>query len=363
MASVLVGALVVGVAGGWLRGHEPPPEHRAAAPGIVGELVYAVPEGDGWSRLWRWDLERNAVRRGPRVRDPVDLVSAYGGNPGWIGVTSEMEDGTLQGSVLRFLAPEDRAVPLVRGDLVSWGARGASVVVAHRGEARDGCREVSIGSVRLVPSIREREFFRPHLCGDVLSIGRDVLTTFFSLERRGRIDTYFAGYHRSHLILRNHAMLSVSLASDLIVVPAASVPASLSGLSGRPNAFPPQLGGASLFFQGLGDNGPIPYGVGGEAFGVSRVMAWSVDSLVAIVDGQLGDQRGLYLVDGGPGDGIDRPLLLGPSGTDSFATFAESGVGVVLQDGRLSLVRDGHVQPMKLPPGAPTPNGPIVWIP
>jgi hypothetical protein len=274
-----------------------------------------------------------------------------------------LEDGTLQGSVLRFLASGDRAVPLVRGDLVSWGARGASVVVAHRGSLRDGCREVSIGSVRLVPSIRQRDLFRPHLCGDVLSIGRDALTTFFTLERRGRIHTFFAGYHRSHLVLRDHAMVSVSLASDLIVVPAASVPVSVSDLSGRPDAFPPQLDGASLFFLGLGDNGPIPYGVGGESFGISRVMAWSVDSLAAIVDGRLGDQRGLYLVDGGPGDGIDRPFYLGPSGTDSFATFSEGGVGIVVRGGRFSLVRDGRVNTLRVPAGAPAPQGPIVWIP
>jgi hypothetical protein len=363
VVSVVVGALVLGVVGGWLRGHEAPPPRRAAAPGLTGTLVYAVDEGEGWSRLWRWDLARDAVREGPRVRTPVDLVSAYGANHGWIGVTSRMEDGTLQGSILRFLAPDDRAVPLVRGDLVSWGARGASVVVAHRGDARNGCREVSVASVRLVPSIRQRDFFRPHLCGDIVSIGRDVLTTFFTLERRGRIDTFFAGYHVSHLVLRDHAMLSVSLASDLIVVPASSVPFDVPGLGGRPDAVPPPLEGASLFFQGLGNNGPIAYGVGGERFAISRVMAWSVDSLAAIVDGRLGDRRGLYLVDGGPGDGIARPIYLGGAGDVSFATFWERGIGIVMRDGAISLVRDGHLERLSLPEDAPAPNGPIVWTP
>ena len=71
----------------------------------AGTLVYAVDDGFGRARLWRWDLVDGLVRRGPRVRQPIELVNAYGAEPGMVGVTSREPDGDQIGSLLRFLSP------------------------------------------------------------------------------------------------------------------------------------------------------------------------------------------------------------------------------------------------------------------
>ena len=137
-----------------------------------GTLVYAVDEGSGWSRLWRWDLSRGSVREGPRVRSPIELVNAVGAQQGVVGVTSRAADGDRIGSLLRFLSPSDRASPLVRGDLVSWGAQGASVVAGqarsavgcvpttHRDRAQDDRSRVGRTPIRPDP-LRRRPVGRP----------------------------------------------------------------------------------------------------------------------------------------------------------------------------------------------------------
>ena len=136
------------------------------------------------SRLWRWDLSSGRAVRGPRVPRAVELVDARGASFGWVGVTSELPDGRLQASVLRFLEPDDRATPILDGDVVSWGPQGASVIAGRRGPLRPGCRRsVSIVWARLVPALRETKYADPALCGDLLSIGLNNASTMLTLDR------------------------------------------------------------------------------------------------------------------------------------------------------------------------------------
>lgn len=355
--SVAIVLVALAVAG-WFAAH---PAERAGEspqppPGLTGTLIYAVDRGDGTSRLWRWDLETGELARGPDVASPLELVDAYAANPGWVGVTSRRPEGGVEASVLRFLEPPDVPVPLVRGDRIAWDGRGMTVAALREGNLVSGCRHhVTIDLVRLATSERDRQYERDRLCGSITTLGRASLVTFFTLRRAGRTNVYFAGVH-AHRILRDHTMLSVSPTSDLLVVPTPGENDTYGGAE--------VLGGdVSLFFRGLGDAGPIAYGTRGRPFKLDRVLAWTTDSLSVIVLGRWGDLTGLFVLDGGAGDGLDPPLYLGPSSGEVHAAYSQRDVGFVVDGPVLSYVRDGVLVPLPLPADAPAPDGPIVWIP
>ena len=330
-----------------------------------GTLVYAVDEGPGWwSRLWRWDLATGVVRRGPRVRQPIELVSADGVEPGMIGVTSRAPDGDQRGSLLRFLSPIDRASPLVRGDLVTWGSRGASVVVVKRGPLLDACRRhLAIVIKTILPGLVERQYDRT-MCGDILSVGRDSNTTYFTRRWHDRVDLVSAGYGRTHHVLSDFALLSISPASDMVVVPAAALPTpvvALATLRDGGDTPPPSVFGTSSFFRGL-RGAPRPYRSGQERLWIDRVLAWSPDSAMALVAGRLGDRVGLYEIAAGPGRRTEPPRWVGPIQGATWASFADDGLAFVWTDHRLFVLRGGELQPLSIPEGAPQPGGPLVWL-
>jgi len=338
------------------------PDRRPAArtrtpPGLTGTLIYAVERGDGTSVLWRWDLRTGELRRGPEVATPIELVDASAASPGWVGVTSRTASGEMMASVLRFLEPQDRPIPLLRGDRVAWDGRGMSVAALREGEAAAGrcLRHITIDLVRLATSQRDRQFERGRSCGRVTTIGRATLVTFFSLLRGGRTDVYFAGV-QLHRVLRDHTLVSASPSGVLLVAPKPR----RSGAMGGAEVL---SGGVALYSGGLAVSEPIPYGTRDRRFAIERVLSWTLDSLSALVQGRWGDRDGLFLLDGGVGDGVERPLYLGPTSGRTYGTYSERDVAFVADGASLSFIRDGVLRPLRLPEGAPPPDGPIVWVP
>jgi hypothetical protein len=350
--------------GSWLKAHTVPekPGASASVTNLTGTLLYSVPDGLDFSRLWRWDLATGTAVRGPRVPRALELVDARGANFGWIGVTSELRNGVLQASVLRFLGPDDQPTPIVAGDLVSWGPGGATVIAGRRGPLQAGChRRVSIVWARLVPALREQKYVAPALCGDLLSIGQENTETLFTLERHGRVGIYFAGIGRIHSVLQGNALVAVSGLSDLIVVSDRGL-SPLGPLPFRPGQENGDLQGVGLYFRGLGKPRPIPYVFGSDLFAIDRVLAWSTDASVALVEGRLGQQHGLYELDTAPGDGIDAPIPIGPAVGVPYATFTHDGELIVETLAGLFRVIHDQLVPLAPPVGAPAPAGPIVWI-
>ncbi len=329
-----------------------------------GTLLYAVDEGAGWSRLWRWDLADGYVREGPRVRRPIELIHADGAEPGIVGVTSRTPGGDEAASLLRFLSPSDVPMPLVRGDLVTWGSRGASVVVVKRGPLLGPCRRhLAIVIKTILPGTVDREFDRT-MCGDILSVGRDSNATYFTWRRSDRIDLVSAGFGTTHHVLSEVALLSVSPAGDMVVVPADGLPMtsmSLATLRDRGDVPPPAVFGISSFFRGL-RGAPRPYGSGDEGLWIDRLLSWSPDSTVALVTGRLGDRVGLYEIAAEPGPRTQPPRWVGPIQGETWATFAEEGLAFVWTDDRLFATKDGGLEPVSIPHGAPRPDGPVVWL-
>jgi hypothetical protein len=368
VAFVLTALVLVFALGSWLKAHTPAEKPTALAPAsasassLIGTLIYSVPEGPDGSRLWRWDLATGRAARGPLVTRAVELVDARGANFGWIGVTSELHDGQLQASVLRFLGPDDRSTPIFAGDMVSWGPGGGTVIAGRRGPLQAGChRRISIVWAKLVPALRERKYVAPAVCGDLLSIGEENAATLFTLQRHGRVGIFFAGVGRIHSVLQGSALVAVSGLSDLIVVDGRGLP-SLGPLPLRPGQEYSDLQGVGLYFQGLGEPRPIPYVSNGEGFAIDRVLAWSPDASIALVEGRLGDQHGLYELDTGPGDGLDAPTWIGPAQGIPYATFTHEGNLIVETLAGLFTVVEDRLIPLTPPAAAPAPAGPIVWI-
>jgi hypothetical protein len=359
VVSVLVLTFAVG---SWLEAHrEPsrPQQATVAPPPLDGVLVYAVPDGARHSRLWRWELATGRVARGPRVLRATELVDAGGVSFGWLGVTSELPGGRLRASILRFLGPEDRAEPILSGDVIGWGPGGANVAAGRRGPIRSGCRSVTIVRATLVPARTELAYADPAVCGDLISIGQESVATVFTLERRGSIGIYFAGVGRIHGLLPGHALIAVSGLSDLLVVPQDGL-SDLSPLPSRPSQEHGDLPDAGLFFRGL--DAPMSYVEASEPFAIARVLAWSPDSVVALVVGRSGFRRGLYELDAAPGDGLDPPRYVGPVSGIPYATFTRDGTAIVeTADGLFAVAGDSMVR-LPTPVDAPAPDGPIAWI-
>jgi hypothetical protein len=293
----------------------------------------------------------------------VELVDARGADFGWVGVTSELSDGRLRASVLRFLEPDDRATPILEGDLVSWGPQGASVIAGRRGPLRAGCRRsVSVVWANLDPALRTHKYTEPALCGDLLSIGQTAASTMFTLDQGGRIGIFFAGIGTIHPVLPGYAMVAVSALSDIVVVPRDAL-ATLSPLPARPEQEHADLRGAALHFLGSGERRPLPYGgVGGVPFSIARMLAWNANAASALVVGRLGFRRGFYLLDTASGDGVDAPRYVGPASGIPYGTFAlDDTVFVETADGLFASVGDELVR-LRPPADAPAPDGPIVWI-
>ena len=346
----------------WIRSNTPQAEDTAA---LSGTLVYAQDLGEGESRLWRWDLAAGTVVGGPRVHDPVELVDARGADEGWVGVTSRLSQTELQASVLRFLDPSERAAPLVRGDLIAWGPDGDGVVAATRSPLVGDCRRrVAVTYVRLLPLERDRQF-DGNLCGDVLSVGRGGVVTYFTLQRGDEVRVAFVSVGAVRTVLRDFAMIGASPVGDLVVVPSSGLPPEpLAPLGTRIDRDRPPSGvfGTALFFRGL-DTTPIPYGRGVDRFQVDRIMAWTPDGLTALVAGRLGDRTGLFEIDGGPGGGLRPPRSVGPIDGLTWATYGDDGTAFVSSESGISIVRDGRLVPLEMPTSAAAPSGPIVWMP
>ncbi len=368
-ALVVAGALVLtGSAFAWIQAHTPPP--AAPATGLKGTLVYAVPVGDDWARLWRWDLESNVVAEGPKIRDPVELVNAYGPGDDWVGITSRLPDGRFSAGILPYQSPNDDVTPVLAADMVAWGPRGEGVAGLSVGGA-DGCRRrVQVRYASLVPRRTDVQV-DDKICGMPLSIGRDDARTYLTIRRGHDARVVFAGLDRFHFVLGHHVLASVSPAADLLVVPGTAVPSTLvlPEASVPPSAIAQDahdpLGavtGTAMYFRGLAGGRPIPYGVGPHPFTLDRALAWSPDASDVLVVGRVDRQWGLYQLGAGPSPGRRAPRYLGAVEGQLYATHADDGTGFVLNGTSLSTVVDGQLTPLTLPPGAPTPDGPIVWI-
>ena len=369
--------LVVGVVFALLaflltRGGGPDAEPRGVSPSSAarvrssGLLVYAAPDRRGTTRLWRWNLQRGTVAKGPRIREPLALVNVGSPDGGRLGVTSDVGNGTREAIVLDSLDADAVTTSLGRADFITWVRQGTSAIFVDRGPLLDGCRrEISV-FVEQVRGEGTEVVVHDTICGDVLSAGRTSIGYFLTEQGLGRVDVVGEGYPDAGVLLEGFGVIAISPGGDMLVTPdTAFLPTIVPTRPVTGDYDPPPswiAGPAFAYRQFRGP--PVPYLVRGVALRVDEVLAYGPGDAIALVVGRLGgDRPGLWELP----LGVERvesttPRYVADVGGVTAAAYASDGSAFVVTEGRLWLLGDHRLTPLDMPGVAPVPNGPLAWI-
>ena len=186
IAAALVALLAIGAVV-FVQRHTPPAAVGATPTGRSGFLLTTAPEGSG-ARMWIWDLGANTASQGPLLDvRPDELVYGYEVHGGWVGITT---GGATEGraSVLRYLGPGDRPVPVASGDAIAWSPSTSSVSVLRTRPA-GACTRITV-STWFVAIRRSLERFDGVRCGEPTAFARDRNLPY--ITPRARRDSQYA---------------------------------------------------------------------------------------------------------------------------------------------------------------------------
>jgi hypothetical protein len=313
---------------------------EAVDTGRTGFLITSAPEGDG-ARMWIWDLGADTAVSGPLLhRTPEELVYTYEVQAGWIGITSTVGAG-VSASVLRRLGPNDRPLPVARGDAVAWVPSSSSVSVL-RSRPVGACTRLIVSTwfVSIRTSVERFDGVR---CGEPVAFARDRNLPYLTIERDGIPTTMRVGAGYTQPIVPGYQLLSASADGDLLVQ--------------RPG------GGLALAYLARAGTSPVPIGGHGRTLDPIRVLGWSADASQAFVFGTFDNAQGIFRVTVGPQPRPRPPVLLLATNAIDIQMSATAGGDLYLAtDGALSLVHGDLVEPVSAPPGVPAPVGPVLWV-
>jgi len=334
-------------------------------PGLAGRLVFTTFETRGspgrQQQLWVVDLRTGALSEGPMVPAVEELWVADPARGWLVLVTADRRAGGIA-YLLTGLSPGAEPIELARGQLLSLSTDGGALLVGRSeptGRMGPGCEghryvvsrvdvgsgaEVTLGEGRLA-------------CGTLVSGTLVGQTPIVSFVRRGqpevrRLDPGNATF----LLLPGVAHVSGSPAGRLLLVqPERGV---LKGLG----VWPRTPTGPALIWPSVGAPRPL---VTGERVYAQRVVAWSPDGGRVVVGGIVGDERSLWLVyvPAGTLEPLLPPNSFPLRSAFSGATFDDRGNAFAGAPGTLVVATGTGVAPIELPAGAPSPVGPVVWLP
>jgi hypothetical protein len=307
--------------------------------GRDGYLLVAA-RGTGAPRLWVWDLATGTATPGPLLGAmPETMVESVSLQDTWIGLTTRTGDGGRTASVLRHLGATDRPIVVARGRFVAWSAAGGYVSVA-RARSLGGCRfDLEVRTWFVTIRQEQRRFSGP-VCGEPVAFGRDLLVPYIALDDGGSLRIAQVGNDYLSTRLRGRSILSVSNDGDLLVQ--------------APD------GPLELWFQ---PSAPIRVGTPPSMLVPDEVLAWSPDGSQAYVLGSQGGLHGVYQLTVGPRPRPRRPTLVAATSAVAVtATPAADGDLYLATDGVVRHWHDGALSEIPVPPGAPTPQGPLLWV-
>jgi hypothetical protein len=348
LALAFVGALPF-VFGTLARDGDEPP--RLAAPtapsssslpftgALSGRLVYLAGSSGSANRLAVLDLVTGSVSSGPQIPD-VDVILAAGPTRRWL-LLVRYEDHRTVAYVMRDVAQGAELVEVARGDLISLSPDGRMLLVADRDVGRvPGCPDPAYGlELVALATGRHTPAYRGRLpCGTLRSATLYAATTpVVSVSRGSRLARAFA------------------------LVP--DGPRSLF------QGYAVSSAGAYLFAHGRRDlfvwpgGGALRLVVTGSHL-LGRIVASSSDGRHLAVDGRIGDQTGVWLVDVAAGTAQPVPQAGVPLlGGLSVAAFDEGGTLFAASPGRIFAMSTSAVFPIRLPENAPPPVGSVAWLP
>ena len=320
--------------------HTPGASSEAVDTGRTGFLITSAPEGDG-ARMWIWDLGADTAVPGPLLhRTPEELVYGYEVHAGWIGITSSVGAG-VSASVLRRLGPDDRPLPVARGDAVAWVPSSSSVSVL-RSRPAGACHRIMV-STWFVSIRTSKERFDGVRCGEPVAFARDRNLPYLTIQRSGVPTTMRVGEGYTQPIVPGYRLLSASPDGDLLVQ--------------RPGD------GLALAYLAPAGTTPVPIGGHSQTLDPIRVLGWSADASEAFVFGIYNNAQGIFRVTVGPQPRPRPPvLLLATNAIDLQLSATAGGDLYVATDGAVSLVHGDLVEPVSAPAGAPAPVGPVLWV-
>lgn len=346
IAIVLVATVAVVV----VRSNTPVELGPAQGGDLRGVLLYTAREGEAW-RLYRWDLSTWTLTRGPLVEErPSELVHAFDVGEGVVGLIQPSSTGQTA-RILRHLDERDRAATVLRGDLVTWTPGGASAVAGVTEPAGGRCPDLVIRTYA-VDRAEEDELLRQQHCGSLAALGRSFSTTFITVVSDRSYATMSVGSDGFSSFLGDWGLVGVSRNGTQLLVPTGTLPIE------SPQPLSRDSGTRSESSK------PAPYGVGSSRLSFELLLGWAPRALGAYVLGTYDGQRGVYLASVDVGGGRWAPALVTPlaEGTPTL-TETQDGVPLLAIDGRFYRARSGSLLGLEPPPGAPAPDGPILWLP
>jgi len=367
-------ALLVGLpfAFGILSGDPPPPDEApttgptspffgGAAADLHGRLVYTTFETEGslGQRLVVLDLATSSVGVGPLVPVTEELRAAGARGNQLLLIA---DDAGAQGVAfaLSELSPIGRLREVAFGQVLSLSTDGTALLVGRsRPSGGDdvGCASHSVTLSRIdLATGRGRTLFEDRVsCGNLVSatLDRDRLVASFVRDGRAEVDAIWP--QNPTVLFRDLAHVSVSPRGTLLFVAPEGDLNALGVWPGTPS-------GPVFVWPGSGTPRPL---VSDVDLSAQRIVAWSADGSQVVVNGSVGGERGMWLVyvPAGTIEPLLRPGVLSRRPASSGAAFDDRGRVFAAVPGMIVVWTDAGAFPLALPLDAPSPAGPLAWLP
>lgn len=334
------------------------------APDLHGRLVYTTFETRGFpdrqQRIWVLDLATGVVSEGPLV-PAVEELWVTDPERGWLVLVADDAGAQGVGYLLTTLTPNADPVELARGDLLSLSTDGTELLVGRTEPTRQsapGCQghrytlhRVSIDSGAQSTVVEGRL-----ACGNLVSAAAHDGSVTMSFVRHGRAEVRGLWPGELGVLFEDLAITSISPGgTHLFVDPEGGV---LKGLG----VWPRTPTGPLLVWPRAGT--PRPLVTGSRLFS-QRVVVWSPDGGHVVVNGIVGGERGMWLVyvPAGTVEPLLPPNSFPLRSAFSGASFDDGGTVFAGSPGTIVAATDAGVFPVVLPPDAPSPVGPVAWLP
>jgi hypothetical protein len=374
--------LLVGVAGlalllglpfvlGIVSGDPPPPDHPAptgptspfldgSGAELHGHLAYTTFETEGslGQRLVLLDLVTGSFGVGPLV--PVaDELRAAGARGNQLVLFSDDAGARGVAFAVPDLSPGGRLREVAAGDVLTVSTDGTALLVGRSQSAGNdaGCEahSVTLDRVELATG-SERPLFEDRIpCGTLISatLDRDRLVASFVREGRAEVDAIWP--QNPTVLFHDLAHVSVSPRGALLFVEPEGDLNALGVWPGTPS-------GPVFVWPGSGSPRPL---VSDRVLVAQRIVAWSDDGSQVVVNGSVRGERGMWLVyvPAGTIEPLLRPGVLSRRAGSSGAAFDDQGSLFASVPGTIVVATGAGVFALELPPDAPSPAGPLAWLP
>jgi hypothetical protein len=305
------------------------------------------------------DLVTRSVSVGPLVPVAEELHAAGARGNRLLLIA---DDAGAQGVAfaLSDLSPSGRLREVASGEVLSLSTDGTALLVGRSrpaGGDEAGCTShvFTLSRVDLVTG-RARQLSEGRVaCGNLVSatLDRDLLVASFVRDGRVEVDAIWP--QNPTVLFHDLAHVSVSPRGTLLFVAPEGDLNALGVWPGTPS-------GPVFVWPGSGSPRPLVSDV--ELF-AQRIVAWSADGSQVVVNGSVRGERGMWLVyvPAGTIEPLLRPGVLSRRPFSSGAVFDDEGTVFAAVPGTIVIASDAGVFPLELPPDAPSPAGPLAWLP